>query len=204
MAFFVAIHQEAWPERVNELLATIRANLEASPSLHPGRRSTRVFQRLGRPTQFLSLGLWDSQAAFEEFRRSQVFVETGAVCGPPPRIEPLEQLRFFERMEHRATVMACSTVTAPPESAADVERVLLSEEHRAVEQVPGLVCREVYREQATAGHILLVHTWRSMADLDRFRAAEAVQGEATMSQLGASTERFTGSVAAEFSAFLTR
>ena len=201
MAFYVAIHQEAWPERVDDLLATVRANLEASPQLHPGRRSTRVFQRMGQPTHLLSLALWDSQAAFEQFSRSAVFVETGTRCGPPPRIEPLEQLRFFERIEHRATVMACSTLTAPPERAGDVEAILLSERYRAVERVPGLVCREVYREQERAGHLLLVHTWRSMADLDRFRATEALQGEARFQELDTSTERFTGSLAAEFTVF---
>ena len=201
MVYFVAIHQEAWPDRVEELLDTIRANLAASATLHPSRRSTRVFQRLGRPTQLLSLGLWDSEAAFEEFRRSAIFVETSSRCGPPPRIEPLTQLRFFERMEHRASVMACSTLTTSPERAAAVESVLLGEQHRVVEQVPGLVCREVCREQASAGHILLVHHWQSMADLDRFRASEALRGEATLQQLGATTERFTGLLAAEFSGF---
>ena len=199
MVFFVAIYQEAWPDHLAELLDTIRTNLAASPTLHPSRRSTRVFRRLEHPTQLLALGLWESQAAFEEFQRSPVFVETVNRCGTPPRIEPLEQLRFFERMEHRATVMACSTLTAPPERAADVLAVLLSQQHRAVEQVPGLDCREVYREQATAGHILLVHQWQSMADLDRFRAAEALRGEATLQELGATTERFTGVLAAEFS-----
>jgi heme-degrading monooxygenase HmoA len=204
MAFFVAIHQEAWPDRLDQLLGTIRETLAASPPMHPGRRSTRVFQRLGRPTQLLSLGLWDSGVSFEAFKQSRIFVETGAVCGSPPKIEPLEQLRSFERMEHRASVMACSTVTAPAERATAVEAVLLSEQHRAVERVEGLVCREVYRASDAIGHILLVHTWRSLADLNRFRAREALSGEARLQQLGAVTERFTGSLAAEFSAFGTR
>jgi quinol monooxygenase YgiN len=204
MAFFVAIHQEAWPDRLEQLLSAIRDNLATSTRAHPGRRSTRVFQQLGCPTQLLALGLWNDQAAFERFRRSQDFVEAVATCGPPPIIEPLEQLRLFERMEHRAAVMACSTLTAPPDQAAAVEAVLLSEQHRAVERVEGLVCREVYRARDTAGHMLLVHTWRSLADLDRFRAGEALRGEAALQQLGATTERFTGTLAAEFSSFHAR
>jgi len=204
MAFFVAIHQEAWPDRLEQLLSTIREHLAASLRVHPGRRSTRVFQRLGRPTQLLALGLWDTQAAFEQFRSSRTFVETIAVCGPPPRVEVLDQLRFFERMEHRAAVMACSTLTAPPANAAAVEATLLGEQHRAVERVEGLVCREVYRARDTAGHILLVHSWRSLADLERFRVGESVRGAAALQELGATTERFTGALAAEFSAFSAR
>jgi heme-degrading monooxygenase HmoA len=201
MPFFVAIHQEAWPERLESLLATIRGNLAASRILHPGRQGTRLFQRIGQPTHLLSISEWDAEEHFERFRHSAVFVETNAVSGPSLRIEPLERLRLLQRMDRRAVVVACATVTAPPERAAEVEAVLLSEEHRAVERADGLIFREVFRSRAVVGHLLLVHGWASLAHLDRFRASESLRGEAALLQLGATTERFTGEIAAEYSSF---
>src|SRR3954462_1185641 len=42
VAYFVAIFQEAWPDHLEDLLGTIRHSLASAPSLHPGRRTTRM------------------------------------------------------------------------------------------------------------------------------------------------------------------
>src|SRR3954447_15768474 len=97
VAYFVAIFQEAWPDHLEDLLGTIRHSLASAPSLHPGRRTTRMFQRFGQPTQLLSISEWSDEHAFEQFKQWSVFVETNSVSGPPPRIEPLVPLRRFER-----------------------------------------------------------------------------------------------------------
>ncbi len=200
MPFFVAIHQEVWPEHLDALLATIKGNLAASRILHPGRQGTRLFQRIGEPTRLLSISEWDGEAHFERFRQTPIFVETNAVSSSSLRVEPLERLRLLQRMDRRAVVVACATVTAPPERSADVEAVLLSDEHRAVERATGLIFREVFRSRAVVGHLLLVHGWASLADLERFRATESVRGAATLMELGATTDRFVGQIAAEYSA----
>jgi quinol monooxygenase YgiN len=199
VAHFVAIHQEAWPTRLSELLATIRQSLALAPTLHPGRRTTRLFQRLGRPTQLVAVSEWSDEGAFDQFRRWPVFVKTVAVCGPPPRIEPLVALRRFERMEQRSVVASCVTITTSAEREADVRDYLLREAHQRVTSQHGLVSREVYQSRVVPGRFLIVRGWSSLADLERFRATDAPEVYEGHRRLGTTVERFTGALAAELS-----
>jgi quinol monooxygenase YgiN len=203
VAFFVAIHREAWPDRLDELLGTIRQNLASAPALHPGRRTTRLFQRLGQPTQLLTLSEWSDEQAFDQLRQSQDFVETNTASGPPPRIEPLVPLRRFERMEQRVALASCITVTAPPERSEAVRDFLLREAHEPVKTMSGLVSREVYSARQTPGRFLVVRSWTAMADLERFRATDATELDRTHERFGARVDRFTGALAAEFSVLHT-
>jgi quinol monooxygenase YgiN len=199
VAYFVAIYHEVWPRKLDELLGTIRSSLASSPALHPGRRTTRLFQRFGRPTQLLSVGEWTDEHAFEQFRQWPVFVQSNAVSGPPPRIEPLVPLRRFERMEQRVALASCVTVNAPPPNADAVRDFLVRDAHQSVKSVTGLVSREVFQARDTPGRFLVVRSWRSLADLERFRATGVLDLDETHRQLGATVERFTGTLAAEFS-----
>jgi quinol monooxygenase YgiN len=199
VAHFVAIHQEAWPNRLGELLTTIRQSLALAPTLHPGRRTTRLFQRLGRPTQFVAVSEWSDAQAFDQFRTWPVFVQTVAVCGPPPKIEPLIALRRFERMERRSAVASCVTVTAAPHQEAAVRDYLLRDAHQRVSSQHGLVSRELYESRVTPGRFLVLRGWSSLADLERFRATDAAELYESHRRLGSSIERFTGALAAELS-----
>jgi heme-degrading monooxygenase HmoA len=199
MSSIVAIHQQVWQDHLEELLATIGSSLGVSRALHPERRGTRVFQRLGEPTQLLSLSEWASADAFERFRHWPVFVETVARCGPPPRIVPLVPLLRFERVARRVGVAACATITVAVENGLAIEEYLLSDTHRQVTGSPGLVSRELYRAADRNGELLLVHSWRSLEDLEAYRALHSQQGEADLIRRGARVERFTGSLAAEYS-----
>jgi heme-degrading monooxygenase HmoA len=199
VAFFVAIHQEAWPDRLDELLGTIRQSLASAPSVHPGHRTTRLFQRFGRGTQLLSVSEWSDERAFEQYRQSSVFVESNTIAGPPPTIEPLVPLRRFERMEQRAALASCVTVTVPPEDEAAIRDFLLGDAHEDVKTVSGLVSREVYRSRQTPGRFLVVRSWTSLTDLERFRATNVADLDRTHTRLGATIDRFTGALAAELS-----
>ncbi|MFN8635677.1 MAG: antibiotic biosynthesis monooxygenase [Chloroflexota bacterium] len=199
MVFVVAVHLEARPERLDDLLATVRASLSAARTLHPGRRSTRVFQRLGSPTSLLEVTEWTAEEAFERFRQGSEFAEIVAACRLIPEAEPLQRLRHFERMDQRVAVAACATITAAPELAASVEATLLSEAHQQIARADGLVWREIYRSQAATGRLLVLHGWRALADLERFRESGSQRGEAALAALGATTTRFTGTLAAELS-----
>jgi heme-degrading monooxygenase HmoA len=201
VAHFVAIHQEAWPDRLGDLLGMIRHCLASAPMLHPGRRTTRLFQRLERPTQLVSVSEWSDEPAFERFRRWPVFARAISVCGPPPRIEPLVPLRRFERMEQRSALASCVTITASPECEAVVREYLLREAHRHVTSQHGLVSRELYQSREIPGRFLVVRSWTSLADLERFRATEAPALYDAHRRLGTTVERFTGALAAEFSIF---
>jgi quinol monooxygenase YgiN len=102
-------------------------------------------------------------------------------------------------MEQRVVLASCVTVTAPPERAESVRELLLRDAHESVKTMSGLVSREVYRARQTPGRFLVVRSWTSMADLERFRATEGADLDRTHQSLGATVDRFTGALAAEFS-----
>lgn len=197
MPFFVAIYQEAWPNRVQELLAAIRGSFDAR-GLNPGRRNARVFQRLNEQTRLLAVAEWESQAAYESLRQSPDFVRITATCGPPPTIEYLERLHLFSRVNERPAVVACATVDAAAGRVADVEAFLRGPSQREVVSSPGLVARELYRSTGALTRVLSVHSWRSLADLERFRTTVEPRLESALQGLGATVSRFTGEIAVEY------
>ena len=201
MAFFVAIHQQAKPERVGDLLAVIRANLDAVLQLHPGRRSTQVYQLLDRPEQILSLATWESQSAFDVFRQSPSFVTAAESWSVSIQVEELEQPRRLDHMARRSRVLGCAIFTSPPERAADVEAYLLDERHLEIDRAAGLASHAVYRSRARPGRILSTHSWESLTDLEGFRVSDTPRVLNGLVAFGATMERFTGVLAAEYSAF---
>lgn len=202
VSFYVAIYRQARPDRVQHLLSAIRRSFAASRTVTPGRQAARVFQRLNEPTTLLSLAEWDSQATFEEYRASPAFRGTTEDIGPAPTLDYLRRLYLFERMNQRAAVMACATVTVSFDREHDVSDYLLGLAQQDMAARPGLVSREVYRrvqeEDATAC-FLVVHSWRALADLEQFRADTAARFEANLGRWGATVTRFTGEIAVEYS-----
>ena len=198
MPFFVATYQEAWPNHVQQLLATIRGSFAARSS-HPGRRNARVFQRLNEPTQLLAITEWESQAAHESLRQSPEFVQMTTACGPAPTFEYLERLHLFHRMNQRTAVVACTTVEAPDEVLPEVEAFLRGPAQRELVSTTSVVTRELYRSIETGRRFLAVTSWRSIADLERFRANTAQRMEQELTATGATLARFTGEIAVEYS-----
>ena len=202
MPFFVATYRQAWPDRVSDLLTSIKRSFEVSRTAAPGRHTSRVFQRLEDPTSLVSIGEWDNQAAYEAHHGSQAFEEATVETGPPPVIVFLRRIHLFERMNDRAAVVACVTITVPAERADSVESFLRGPAQANMVATPGIVFRELYRsypdDQPTV-RLLVAHGWRSIADLERFRRADAPHFQSTLSSLGANVERFTGEIAAQFS-----
>ena len=196
--FFVATYQEAWPNHVHQLLAAIRGSF-AARAVQPGRRNTRVFQRLNEQTRLLAIAEWESQAAYEALQQSQQPEQVGPTCGPPPTIEYLERLHLFHRMKQRAAVVACTTVEAPPERFVEVEAFLRGPAQREVVATASVVTRELYRSMETGRRLLAVTSWSAIADLEQFRATSAQRLEHELTALGATLSRFTGEIAAEYS-----
>lgn len=201
MAFFILMHRETHPDRLDEVLGRIRQRLRESSTAQAGRRTSRVFQRLDRPTHLLTVSEWTDDLAFTEFRRSAVFGETDRIGGAPPSITPLVPLIRFEHMARRATIASCVTVTATPGATPALRSSLVEEAHQHAKTLSGIVCREVYRARDTPGAFLVVHSWESMADLERFRATDALQMDQTHDLLRTTVVVFTGALAAQFSAF---
>lgn len=202
MSFYVAIYRQAQPDRVQQLLSTIRRSFAASRTATPGRQAARVFQRLNEPTTLLSLAEWDSQDAFEAYRASPAFDETTEDIGPPPTLDYLRRLYLFERMNERAAVVASATITVDAAQEANVYGYLMGSAQRAMVGRPGLVSREVYQRTGTElprACFLVVHSWRTLADLEHFRNSDVSQFEASLTRWGAVVTRFTGEIAAEYS-----
>lgn len=200
MPFFVAAFQDVHPDRLEETLTTIRGDLATSRRQHPGRRDTRVFQRINYPTHLLEIAEWDSLADYEQLRRTPRYQEMIARADPPARIEHLNRLRLFARMSVTAAVAGCVTMNVPPENAQALEAFILDDMRPGVEASVGLVTHEVYRMGAEVGRLLVVHSWRSIEDLERFRAGDRKRYDATLASLGVTAERLTNVVAAELSA----
>jgi len=197
--FFVAVYQEVSSDRLDEILATMRGDFATSRRMHPGRRTTRVFQRLNYPTHLLALGEWDSQADYERLRRTEAYQRVTERADPPASIEYLTRLRHFARLAVPPAIVGCVTIAAPPERAAAVEAFILDDVRHVVEGAPGLAAHEAYRVGEEGGRLLVVHGWRSIEDLERFRAGEPERYEARLRELGASTDRLTGVVAEQYS-----
>jgi quinol monooxygenase YgiN len=201
MPFFVAVNQEIPTHALDRTLATIQADFATSRAIHPGRRHTRVFQRFNRPNHLLSIGEWEHPADYERLHRSPRYRELVVTADPPARIEPLTRLRYFARMAWRPSVVACVTLTGPAASADALRAFVLGDTQRRIERAPGLLSHELYQVDPTPGAMLAVHSWRSLADLDRFRTEDGPGYSAALAELGVVVKGFTGLIAAQFSRF---
>jgi quinol monooxygenase YgiN len=197
--FFVAVQQEVQSERLDEMLATIRGDFATSQRSHPGRRTTRVFQRLSYPTHLLAIGEWDSQADYERLRQTETYQQATVRANPPASIAYLKRLRYFARLSASPTVVASVKVTAPRHHAESLESFMLELVPHEVESAAGLTSNEVYRIGDEPGRLLIVHSWRSIEDLERFRTRDRRGYVARLQELEAVSDRMTGVVAAQFS-----
>jgi quinol monooxygenase YgiN len=199
MPFFVAVDQEHSPRSLERTLSTIQDDFATSRALHPGRRHTRVFQRLDRPSHLLTIGEWERQADDERLRQSPCYRELVVCADPPGRIEILSRLRYYARMSTRPSIVACSTMTAPDHAAEALRAYVLREIPSQIVQAPGLLMHEVYQLGANPGALLVVHGWRTLSDLERFRSQDSLGYHAVLSEFGVRVTRFTGAIAAQFS-----
>lgn len=199
MPYFVAVYQEVSAEHLQTVLSTMRGDFATSRLAHPGRRTTRVFQRLNYPTHLLAIGEWDSQADYERLRQTEAYQQVTTQADPPATIESLTRLRHFARLAIAPSIFGCVRITTPTEHAESMEAFILDELRLGVEGSPGLVVHEVYRVGVERGRLLVVHGWRSLEDLERFRAGDRKRYDARLAELGAMTDRLTGVVAVQFS-----
>jgi quinol monooxygenase YgiN len=198
MSFFVAVFQEVQPEMLDRILATMRGDFAQSHRTHPGRRSSRIFQGLGRPELLIAVAEWDSRAAYDRLWQSPTYQELTVQADPPATIEVLTRLRSFTRMSALPAYVACIRFTASPGQADALERMILSDIRRDVEASEGLVSHDVFRVGERAGQLLIVHGWASLEGLEQFRARTRPHHRALLHGLHSSVERFTGTVAAQY------
>jgi quinol monooxygenase YgiN len=199
MPFFVAIHYEASPDRLDSLVEAIRNDFAASPTLQPGRRFARLFQHLQDPARLLAMEEWQSQPDFERHLQDAAYADALASCGPTLRADALERLQHYRHMPHLPSALSCITLSTSLDRAADVEGFICDDERRDALVAAGLVLRAVYRVVGSPGRLLVLHGWRSFDDLERYLATSEHSLAELLETTDASIERFTGQMAAQFS-----
>ncbi|MFN8634166.1 MAG: antibiotic biosynthesis monooxygenase [Chloroflexota bacterium] len=199
MPCFVAIHHQARPNRLDDLLAALRNDFATSPTQQPGRKFARLFQHVRDPQRLLSMEEWQSQEEMERHAQFPSYANAVSEAGLPPRTELLERLQHYRHMPHRPTALACTTLDTPMQRAADVESFICDDERRDALVAAGLVIRAVYRVIGSPGRLLVLHGWRAMDDLERYFGTSARGLAEMLADTGASIDQFAGQVAAEFS-----
>jgi quinol monooxygenase YgiN len=199
MPYFVAVHSEAEPDHVDDLIGLIRHDFALSAAAHPSRRFARVFQHHQEPWRLLGIEEWQEQGEFEQHLGASDVAAALAACGAPPRASPLERLQHYRHMPHQPTALACTTIAAPTDRADEVERFICDDERRDALVAGGLAIRAVYRLDGRVGHLLVLHGWRTRADLDTYVASSGRSVITRLAEIGATVERFTGEMIAQYS-----
>jgi quinol monooxygenase YgiN len=198
MAFFVAIHQQAPPDRIEQVLAAIRGDLATARRLQPGRRRTRVFHHVSL-SEILTIGEWESQAEYERLLHSPLYQELTVRADPPARIDYPQRLTSIERLSLRPMIAASAVVTAPEATREQVAQHLITSVRPEILAEPGLVTHELYQAVDDSCRLWALHTWVSVDALNQYRRRMSVRHELELLGMGATMERLVGSIAAVFS-----
>jgi quinol monooxygenase YgiN len=199
MPFFVVIQYQATADRLDDLLALIRDDFAVSASAYPGRRFARVFQHDLEPLRLLGIEEWQQEREHRRHLDGSAFAEAVAACGGPPQASALERLQHYRHMPHQPTALACTTLTAPAERADEVERFICDDERRDALVAGGLALRAVYRLDGVVGRLLVLHGWRTRADLETYVATGERTVVNALAPTGTSIEHFTGEMVAQYS-----
>ena len=199
MPFFVVVQYQARPDRLDALLALLRDDLAGSVTAHPGRRFARVFQHDREPWRLLGIEEWQQQQEFQRHAEAPAYVEALAACGPLPENSALERLQHYRHMPHQPAALACTTLVTPADRADDVERLVCDVERRDALVAGGLALRAVYRLDGVAGRLLVLHGWRTRADLEAYVATGERNAISSLVPTGTTVEQFTGEMVAQYS-----
>jgi heme-degrading monooxygenase HmoA len=199
MPLFVVSRLQVDPSQLAEVLALIRGEF-ARDLRRPGRRQARVFQRLGSPTDLLGLVEWDGEESYDAYRRSSTHRALLNGLSAPAHTRSCARLSLFEYFLQPTAVSACAIITPGLAPSTVIEEVIRQQGQADVIPSPGLVGHELYRTLEHPPIYVVMHRWRDFADLDRFRRDISPRLQRTLADLGATLERFTGQLVAEFPA----
>jgi quinol monooxygenase YgiN len=189
------------PGRVEELVAQSERAFRDRAGLAASRRQAWYFQGLDDPELFLYVGEWDSREAFESYARERHApgFEDLFVCWPQYRY--CRALGYYERVMERVGAVGSFLLQTRPEAApalvAELER-MGREEVRP--RAPGLLGYYIYGDLGDPGRLMVVHTWATVENLQRVRAAQAGEWFARLRAQGAQATLFNGVTRAAFPA----
>jgi quinol monooxygenase YgiN len=200
MSFLVVVRMQARSERLADVLALVQREFGRPPSQRIGRRRGRLFQRLTTPTDLLEFSEWDSQEAYGLDRSSATHRAVLDSLEGASHARYCGRLVSFERALERSEVTTAILIDCPPAAGPRIEGFMLGEGRKALRDSVGLVSYEIYRTHKRPPSYIVVHQWRLLADLERFRVEAGTGHEAVLVDLGATIERFTGRLTAEYPA----
>lgn len=207
MTIAVLIHARIQHERVAEVLSALRDRIEleteTSPGQPTGRLRERIFQRLGSDGELLSLGQWQSDQALTAAPPTLNADSVGNAAVEPVRIQRLVRLLAFERPMQRAEVTACALIV-PKAGDSPIVRERVVQDRQELRQAVGLVSHEIYVTIGPAVTYVSLHSWRQLSDLQRFREEAGQLNEQRLAEVGATLDRFTGALVAEYPLTTTR
>lgn len=207
MSIAVLIHARIHPERVAAVLSALRDRIEPQTgpsSAHlAGRLRERIFQRLGSDSELLSLGQWQSKQALATAPPTLSGDAVGSAALEPLRVHRLARLLTFERPMQRADVTACALIV-PQAGDSPIIRERVVQDRQELRDAPGLVSHEIYVTTGPAVTYVSVHSWRQLSDLQRFREEAGIFNEQRLAEVGATLDRFTGALVAEYPLTSTR
>ena len=198
MPFHVVVRMQAQAERLAEVLALVQREFSRPPAQGIGRHRGRLFQRLDAPTDLIGIIEWENQQRYDAYRSSTTHraILDGLTGASHARY--CQRLFSFERVMQRSEVTACALIDGPASEHARIQALVTQEGRAELLAAPGLIGHEVYRAQKGLSGYIVVHQWRTLADLERFRSENGVRHEAALAELSATIERFTGRLTAEY------
>jgi heme-degrading monooxygenase HmoA len=198
MAFIVIVRLQVRPERLADVLSLIRTEFARSQGSGRGRLRGHVFQRLGHLTDLLGCVEWDSQQAYEQYRHSLTHHAILDGLAAPSHAQYCTRLVSFERMLERSAVAACAVLASNVSDQMMLDAYVMQERRAEIIASPGLISHEAYRTLKTPPRYIVVHRWRHLGDLERFRQDTGRREDQRLAELGATLERFTGVLVAQY------
>lgn len=195
MSVAVLVRAHVQPERVDTLIAALRERMESDGGSQRGRLRERVFQRIGSPGEFLSLSQWTALGSDTGPTACTDLIRAASV--EPPATRRLTRLLTFERPLQRTEVTACAIIV-PTRGDSSTVRERVVQDRRELRDAPGLISHEIYVTTERPTLYLSVHSWRRLTDLQRFRDEAGALNETRLAEVGATLERFTGALVAEY------
>ncbi|MCC6175992.1 MAG: hypothetical protein IT305_11855 [Chloroflexi bacterium] len=196
MSIIVTARRQPPPDQLERAIDAFRQSWGEGPGR--ARRTARVFARLGESTDLLGVGEWDSVEDYEAHRRSPRFADAAAALDGLAHVRYFERLTAFERVLEPVGVVACALIDARPDTAGPVEAFARGQGRDEMLAVPGLRFHLVGRDLTDSFRFLVVHGWRDLADLEAFRRGISGEHQAIFASFGATIERFTATIVAEF------
>ena len=197
MSVAVLVQARIKPERLAAVLAVVTQRVESANQVSRGRLRERIFQRLGAEGDLLSFSQWASTEAFGVSSTTLNPTFLADVALEPPQVHRLVRLLTFERPLQRAAVTACALI-GPTRGDSRAVRERVVHDRREIRSARGLLSHEIYVTPGPPVVYLSIHSWRHLADLHQFREEGGRLNEQSLAEVGATLERFTGALVAEY------